>query len=93
MLIFKMETKPMHFFKEFVLIAINYNWLLTSDTDCCRRTHAHIPGSNITVELTRRRESKHLRRIKLVAKHAPAARVQRFVRRLQSRDGWAIRVE
>jgi hypothetical protein len=33
----------------------------------------------LTSELTRRRESKHLRRTKLVTKHAPAARVQRFV--------------
>ena len=35
--------------------------------------------SDITVELTRRRESKRLRRTKQVEKHAPAARVQRFV--------------
>jgi hypothetical protein len=33
----------------------------------------------MTVELTRRRESKHPRQIILVEKHAPAARVQRFV--------------
>src|SRR6267378_3322990 len=33
----------------------------------------------ITVELTRRRESKHLRRTRQVTKYAPAARVQRFV--------------
>ena len=32
----------------------------------------------ITVELTRRRESQHLRRTKQVAKYAPAAHVQRF---------------
>src|SRR5713226_2718210 len=46
---------------------------------------ATAPGSdtkrNPTVELTRRRESKHLSPHELVEKHAPAARVQRFVRR------------
>src|SRR6266567_4678243 len=40
-----------------------------------------IESKGIMSELTRRRESKPLRRIILVEKHAPAARVQRFVRR------------
>src|SRR5437870_9980533 len=35
--------------------------------------------SRRTVELTRRRESKHSRRTKQVEKHAPAARAQRFL--------------
>src|SRR5437660_665190 len=35
----------------------------------------------VTSELTRRRESKHRRPTRLVEKHAPAARVQRFVGR------------
>src|SRR5437588_539224 len=46
-------------------------------------SHALVSGAQvlrcITVELTRRRESKHLRRTEQVEKHAPAARVQRFV--------------
>jgi len=37
--------------------------------------------NNITVELTGRRATENLRRITLDAKHAPAAPVQRFVRR------------
>src|SRR5207248_2681256 len=42
--------------------------------------------SNPTVELTRRANQSTLRRTKQVAKHAPAARVQRFVmpRRFES---------
>ena len=37
-----------------------------------------------TVELTGRRESKHLRRTKLLTNHAPAARVKRVVRQSSS---------
>src|SRR5439155_23743804 len=40
---------------------------------------SRIDFDGITVELTRRRESKHLRPTMLVARGAPAARVQRFV--------------
>src|SRR5205807_6569076 len=44
---------------------------------CCQNQMRRDP----TVELTRRRESIKHRRMNQVAKHAPAARVQRFVRR------------
>src|SRR5436853_618205 len=40
-----------------------------------------------TSELTRRRDQSTLRRTKLVEKHAPAARVQRFVMRADAACG------
>src|SRR5437660_12337464 len=51
--------------------------LLAEDSEA----HVSIGSSGRTVELTRRRESSTLRRTNYDAKHAPAARVQRFVRR------------
>jgi hypothetical protein len=46
--------------------------------------------SNLTVELTPRRESRHPRRTKQVKKGAPAARVPRFVGLAFKNSGWTI---